>query len=144
MSGLPPGLSGLPPMPRGPNASRFRQIVQAKMIDPLSTPARRRRIIAEMSKITLRKWYVVACDNVHRQRVETAAATRIQSMYRCCISRYRFRKMIFQLKYNAARAIQCRWRVRIAQARCATLRARKFNKWAVCMLCKVRCIGAVQ
>jgi hypothetical protein len=116
MSGLPPKIPTRGPNPHAaPASNRFRQIVKSKMIDPLSTPARRRRIIAEMSKSTLRKWYITACDIVHRQRVETAAATRIQSMYRCCIARYRWRKLIFELKYNAARAIQCRWRARKAQ-----------------------------
>ena len=55
--------------------------------DPFSTPARRRRIIAEFAKVALRSYYITACDNVVVYRIRHAAARMIQLAYFCCRAR---------------------------------------------------------
>ena len=68
--------------------------------DPFSTPARRRRIIAEFAKVALRSYYITACDNVVVYRIRHAAARTIQLAYFC----YRSRIMIAILR--AARRLR--------------------------------------
>ena len=61
--------------------------------DPFSTPARRRRIIADVAKKVLKHYCLTACDNVHRLRIETAASIIIQCAWRCCRARRRLRRL---------------------------------------------------
>jgi hypothetical protein len=55
--------------------------------DPHSTPARRRRIIADVARFLVRQYCVKACSNLHTLRVHTAAALVIQCGYRCSLAR---------------------------------------------------------
>lgn len=50
--------------------------------DPYSTPARRRRIIADVARFLLRQYCIKACNNVAIYRRERAASIRIQCLIR--------------------------------------------------------------
>lgn len=82
--------------------------------DPFSTPARRRRIIADMAKLTLRLYYLNACDNVHRWRIETKAALIVQCSVRAFLARRKLFRLRFAWHTKAAVTIQAAWRRRRA------------------------------
>jgi hypothetical protein len=79
--------------------------------DPFSTPARRRRIIADLARVVLRNYFIKACDNVHQIRVSII----IQCAWRC----YFARKLLFQLwldrRTRSAILIQSVWRMKLAR-----------------------------
>lgn len=50
--------------------------------DPISTPARRRRIIADHARAALRLAYIQACNNVYMIRRNNKASKVIQGAYR--------------------------------------------------------------
>jgi hypothetical protein len=83
--------------------------------DPFSTPARRRRIIAEVAKAALRKYCITACENVIVFRNRTAAAVAIQCALRKGRAQRKVKQMIFVKKTKAAVLIQTRIRIRIAK-----------------------------
>lgn len=50
--------------------------------DPISTPARRRRLAAEYTRKIVREYYILACKNVSNQRIREYASKTIQIAYR--------------------------------------------------------------
>ena len=50
--------------------------------DPFSTPARRRRIIADVAKQVLKQYCITACKNVYIFRKQTKAAIIIQCFWK--------------------------------------------------------------
>lgn len=50
--------------------------------DPISTPARRRRLAAEFTRKIVRDYYITACKSVHNQRLRYHASKLIQTAYR--------------------------------------------------------------
>ena len=82
--------------------------------DPYSTPARRRRIIAEVTKSALRLYFLTACDNVHEFRIQTTATLLIQCAWRCFYA-YKLRLLLYHARRrNAAVLIQSVWRMKLA------------------------------
>ena len=83
--------------------------------DPFSTPARRRRIIAEFSKKTLRFYCVQACINVYRFRIDTQAVLVMQ----CAVRKYLAKKRVNRKRKRKQRkaAIKIQSRVRIILAK---------------------------
>jgi hypothetical protein len=75
--------------------------------DPFSTPARRRRIIAEFAKKTLRFYAVEACDGVVRYRIHTTAALVIQCRLRVFFALQKVERMRFARRSKAAIVMQC-------------------------------------
>lgn len=67
--------------------------------DPFSTPARRRRIIAEMAKKTLKFYCIAACENVRTFRFHTGAAIRLQ----CAIRRFVAQRKVFIIRFERRR-----------------------------------------
>ena len=63
--------------------------------DPISTPARRRRLTADFTRTLVRKYYNQSCINVKKYRIERYAAIIIQCLIR---KRKAIRKLI-QLRY---------------------------------------------
>lgn len=60
-----------------------------KGIDPFSTPARRRRLIADMAKFLLKQYCIKACKNVHQFRIQTHAVIILQCNIRVWLSKLR-------------------------------------------------------
>ena len=91
--------------------------------DPYSTPARRRRIIAEIAKKTLRSYCVKAVENVIRFRIETKASITIQCSFRC----FRARKLVSHLlnikRGKCATKIQAIVRRKLGRLRVIRLKA---------------------
>lgn len=85
--------------------------------DPHSTPARRRRIIAEMAKKMLKGYCVTACENVCRFRIQTKAAIVMQCSFRVYFSKKYLARLLFVKKDNGAIKIQAIWRMRSAVIR---------------------------
>lgn len=81
-----------------------------KRLDMNSTPARRRRIVADVAKFLLKQYCIKACNNVARMRIEKSAAIIIQSNLRCCVAR-KLRLQLHNMKiFAASRKLQCCWR----------------------------------
>jgi hypothetical protein len=83
--------------------------------DPHSTPARRRRIIAEVAKSTLRRYCVTACANVHRFRIHTKAALRIQCFWRLYYAKRLVKNLRLIRSTKAAILIQSLWRMKLSK-----------------------------
>lgn len=86
-----------------------------KKNDPFSTPARRRRIIAEFTKKVLKNYCIIACQNIYLFRIHIKSCIIIQCIYR----RYKSKVILFNLKYNkllkATIKIQSIWRMTLAK-----------------------------
>ena len=87
-----------------------RQLKSVDDSDPFSTPARRRRIIADVAIFLLRNYCIKACHNVSRFRQETKAAIRIQSKYRQIRARLLRMELYVQRQNYCALVIQCCYR----------------------------------
>lgn len=83
--------------------------------DPFSTPARRRRIIAEMAKKTLKFYCVAACNNVFAFREHTAAAIRLQCSIRAFVARRKVCSLRFERRRKASIKIQSLVRTKLAK-----------------------------
>lgn len=65
------------------SGGNFKGAVRRTMAkDAFSTPARRRRLIADLTKVLLKKYCGEACRNVARHRLESASANTIQRLAR--------------------------------------------------------------
>lgn len=108
---------------------KMREIIKAKKIlqDPFSTPARRRRIIADVSKGVLRQYCLTACDNVLKYR----AAIIIQCLFRRSSAIWKVKRLLFQRKTRAAITIQCCWRIKRAHVKLKQRRAELRLKRAI-------------
>lgn len=62
----------------------------------------------------MRRYYIQACDNVHRFRQETASATRIQCRWRCYLARKRVKRRRRIRWRKATKRIQAIWRMKLA------------------------------
>eukprot|EP01040_Poterioochromonas_malhamensis_P004548 gene4548-4876_t len=86
-----------------------------KTRDPFSTPARRRRIIADIAKATLKNYCIIACENVFRFRIETKAALIIQCFWRKYYAISLLRTLRFLRFTGASLKIQAIWRGKLAR-----------------------------
>eukprot|EP01033_Poteriospumella_lacustris_P008413 gene8413-6075_t len=96
--------------------------------DPYSTPARRRRIIADLAKNLLRSWYIRGCDNVHQYRIDTAAAIRIQCFVRRAMARHQLTVLRTRWRMEAAIKLQSNYRMHRAIALKKHLRSMRLLK----------------
>lgn len=78
--------------------------------DKFSTPARRRRIIADVSKFLLKQYCIKACKNVARMRLENSSAITIQCVFRLHASYVKVEYLKYLRKRKAAIVIQCMYR----------------------------------
>jgi hypothetical protein len=110
--------------------------------DPFSTPARRRRLIADMSKFLLKQYCIKACRNVHVFRTETKAALILQCAVRVWMARRERRRKVMERMNREAVKINRRVRVYLAQCLLARLKKAKLlyekNLRAIKIQCKVR------
>lgn len=83
--------------------------------DPFSTPARRRRVIADVARFLLRQYCVKACKNVLISRQRSAAAVVIQSALRCMTARKVFHQKRLARWVRCAILIQVVWRAFLAR-----------------------------
>ena len=83
--------------------------------DPFSTPARRRRIIAEFAKVALRSYYITACDRVVVYRIRHAAARTIQLAYFCYRARIQIALLRAARRLRMTILLQVRGRMLIAK-----------------------------
>ena len=81
-------------------------LISRKNVDPYSTPARRRRIIAVFAKSTLRHYCVTACSRVARQRLERWAAIKIQCLLRRVLAVCLKKRLLFTRNTKAAIKVQ--------------------------------------
>jgi hypothetical protein len=82
----------------------------AKAMDKFSTPARRRRIIADVATFLIEQYYTKACKNVHRMRVERAASVRIQCFVRTVLAIARLKLLREGKQYRAVVRMQTCYR----------------------------------
>lgn len=94
--------------------------------DPFSTPARRRRIIADVSKFLLKQYCQKACKNVALWRKQTAASIVIQRAWRAKYARLLVARLRHRKWSAAALKIQMMVRARLARAE---LRKRREALW---------------
>ena len=97
-------------------------------VDPFSTPARRRRIVADVSRFLLKQYCLKACDQVLYRRRANAACLKIQCSWRMYWARRRLLRLRWRRQRLSANKIQ-----RIARAflaRCELLRRRKARETA--------------
>ena len=87
----------------------------AAAVDPLSTPARRRRIIADVARFLLKQYCTKACVNVKRFRLETKSSIIIQCSFRCYSAILLYRKYLHEKRVRAAWIIQCAFRIYMAK-----------------------------
>ena len=99
--------------------------------DPYSTPARRRRIIADVAVFLLRQYCVKACENVVRFRKWTAASLVIQRAWRCYASRRRLRLLRLAKRTRASQTLQCMVRCALARQRLRRLRLAEWTRRAL-------------
>ncbi len=90
--------------------------------DPFSTPARRRRIVADVSRFLLKQYCQKACKNVLWTRQCTAAAIIVQMAWRRYSARAKLRNLIWLLRNKSALKIQKNIRMFLASCE---LRRRK-------------------
>jgi hypothetical protein len=90
--------------------------------DKFSTPARRRRIVADAARNDLKKCYRQVCENIAISRRRNAAVLIIQCFFRVIIS-YRIQCGLRNRKlYFLAILIQCQVRIFLARERVQDLR----------------------
>ena len=122
-NGLVSSITGPPP----PRSKALPPATQAAPTnDPFSTPARRRRIIADVAKFLLRQYCVKACDNVVRFRQWTKASTAMQCAWRCHSAHQRLSRLRFARRHTAAIVVQRAVRGLMARRE---LRRRRLAEW---------------
>ena len=117
------GVSGRP--------SRAPAPAKTAAADPFSTPARRRRIIADVVKFLLRQYYIKACENVIRFRKWTAASLVIQRAWRCHVARKRRRALMLSKRFRASIILQCLVRCSVARRKLKRLRLAEWTRRAI-------------
>lgn len=95
----------------GSNGTQFAPAV----VDSLSTPARRRRIIADVARFLLKQYCSKACVNVKRIRLETKSSVIIQCSFRCHLAKTLHRKLVEEKRVLALLTIQCAFRKYMAK-----------------------------
>ena len=107
------------------------QSSQSQKKDPFSTPARRRRIVAEISTFLLRQYCVKAVENVIRFRKWTAACQVIQRAWRCYAARKRRRELLLVKRTRANIVLQCMVRCALSRRQLKRLRLAEWTKRAL-------------
>eukprot|EP00602_Paraphysomonas_sp_CaronLab_P004594 CAMPEP_0185035606 /NCGR_PEP_ID=MMETSP1103-20130426/27269_1 /TAXON_ID=36769 /ORGANISM="Paraphysomonas bandaiensis, Strain Caron Lab Isolate" /LENGTH=1057 /DNA_ID=CAMNT_0027572761 /DNA_START=57 /DNA_END=3230 /DNA_ORIENTATION=- len=112
--------------------------------DPFSTPARRRRLVADISRFLLKQYCLKACENVHVQRVRYSCAVIIQSAVR----RWRAVKVLLMLRFekqtSAAIRMQVVARSRAARAELQRRRELRLLLLSTALAVKMQCIFRVR
>lgn len=96
-------------------AMRNQQNLKKWQTDPYSTPARRRRLIADITKRNLRNYYLQACHNIVVYRKKYHAAIIIQCSYRKYHAIKELLRLRYLQQYRCAIQIQCQWRQFLAK-----------------------------
>jgi len=96
--------------------------------DPFSTPARRRRIVADVSRFLLKQYCVKACENVVYLRKANKAATKIQCLWRRYFAKKRLLILHYRRQRRAAKKIQQLARIFLARKELARRRAAYLHK----------------
>lgn len=110
-------------------ARRKTSSMEAK--DPFSTPARRRRIIADVAKFLLKQYCVKACENVMRFRKWTAASLIIQRSWRCYAARKLRNSLVLAKRNRASIVLQSMVRQSFARHKLKELRLAEWTKRAL-------------
>ena len=97
-------------------------------MDPYSTPARRRRIIAVFAKSVLRQYCITACSRVARQRLERWAAIQMQCLFRRVLAVRLIKKLLFTRNNQAAIKLQNFVRMNLAKRYLKELRKDAYNR----------------
>ena len=113
--------------------------------DKFSTPARRRRIVADVARFLLKQYCVKACVNVSRLRLETAKALVIQCAVRRALARERMKSLRFQ------RQVRCAWKIQMTYRMHRSLKEykRRYSTWrlrlatTLSLLCQRFCRGII-
>lgn len=84
-----------------------RSTSSSKKSDPFSTPARRRRIIADLTRNVLRQYCSRACINVHNLRIRTVASIRLQCFVRSVQAKKKLQLLVYKKKHYSSVVIQC-------------------------------------
>ena len=106
-------------------------------MDPYSTPARRRRIIAVFSKSVLRQYCITACSRVARQRLERWAAIQMQCLFRRVLAVRLIKKLLFTRNNQAAIKLQNFVRMNLAKRYLKELRKDAYNRNAKLLTKKI-------
>jgi hypothetical protein len=85
-------------------------LATAKAADKFSTPARRRRIIADVAAFLWPLYQTKAAANVHRMRLERAASIQIQSRVRTWLATLHLKMLRDRHQNAAATVVQCAYR----------------------------------
>jgi uncharacterized phage-associated protein len=80
------------------------------MKDPYSTPARRRRLIHEVSTAVVSRYFITVAQRVTLWRTESAAAIIIQSNVKAVIAVQRYKVLLQNRRLLKATVIQAWWR----------------------------------
>jgi hypothetical protein len=118
--------------------------VAAPKKDPFSTPARRRRLIADMAKFLLKQYYTKACKNVKIFRIESAAALLIQTALRRFLAFIRVTKLIHKRKEKAANKIIQAARIFLAKKVVQKIKAARFAQLRNSCALKIQCMLRVK
>ena len=106
-------------------------------MDPYSTPARRRRIIAVFAKSVLRQYCITACSRVARQRLERWAAIQMQCLFRRVLAVRLIKKLLFTRNNQAAIKLQNFVRMNLAKRYLKELRIDAYNRNAKLLTKKI-------
>ena len=107
--------------------------------DPFSTPARRRRLIADISKFLLKQYCVKACENVYLRRHRTQCAITMQCAWRCCRARRLHFRLLFAKKSSAAVTVQTMYRCWVAREDVRNRRKLRHIARTVALAMKLQC-----
>ena len=110
--------------------------------DPFSTPARRRRLVADIARFLLKQYCVQACSLVHTGRVRIKSAIIIQCLHRRFVAGRKLQSLRFQRYTAAATRIQAFMRMilarRILKDLLAKHRLKIATDLALCLQCQFR------
>lgn len=112
--------------------------------DPFSTPARRRRLVADVARFLLKQYCTQACSLVHISRVRNRAATIIQCLFRCYRARLLYRRLLFLKHSAAAIRLQALFRKVAAKDILRKLQAQHRLKLAVDLAICLQCLSRVR
>mmetsp|Transcript_15498 Transcript_15498/g.25818 ORF Transcript_15498/g.25818 Transcript_15498/m.25818 type:complete len:1284 (-) Transcript_15498:206-4057(-) len=112
--------------------------------DPFSTPARRRRLVADVARFLLKQYCTQACSLVHMSRLRNRSATVIQCMLRSYLARRLFRCMLFKKHSDAATRMQALMRMVLAKDVLRRLQARRRLQLATHLAVCLQCLSRVR
>lgn len=112
--------------------------------DPFSTPARRRRLVADVARFLLKQYCTQACTLVHMSRLRNRSATVIQCMLRCYLARRLFRCILFKKHTDAATRIQTLMRMIMAKYELKRLQVQRRLQLATHLAVCLQCLSRVR